>query len=285
MSKLRVERWTDAAAFAEQVGPFLRRAAPLYDLQLGLIRLLEADPSQASAALLAAAYDDADEMLGVFLQFGHRKPVLTRMPDHVAHAFAEILALSERPVPAVTGPPEAVHAFATKYAQLCGVECVDGSPMGLYRLERVNPPKPAPGRLVLAGTEHLAVAADFDIGFRRDVHMHDPMGDPHENAKRRIGDRKLYFWLDLQGLPVSVALRNRETDETAAISFVYTPSEQRGRGYASNCVASLCQLLLDEGKRYCTLFAELSNATSTGIYTAIGFEQVGETAEVLFRRE
>lgn len=262
----------------------MQRAAPLCDLQLGLIRLLEADPRQVETTLLAAALNEADEVVGVFLQFAHRKPVLTDMPEAAAHAFAELLAMSERSALGVTGPPESVHAFASKYAQLCGFECVDGSPMGLYRLDRLIVPKPAPGKLVLAGPEHVSIAADFDVGFRRDVHMIDPMGDPLANAKRRIADGKLYFWLDRQGLPVSVALRNRETDETAAISFVYTPRQQRGRGYASNCVASLCRLLLDEGKRYCTLFAELSNATSTGIYTSIGFEQVGEAAEVLFRQ-
>jgi predicted GNAT family acetyltransferase len=66
------------------------------------------------------------------------------------------------------------------------------------------------------------------------------------------------------------------------INFVYTPPAHRGRGYASACVAALTRRMLDEGRRYCFLFTDLSNPTSNGIYRAIGYEHQANFKHVRF---
>lgn len=49
--------------------------------------------------------------------------------------------------------------------------------------------------------------------------------------------------------------------------------------YASACVAALSQLILDEGKEFCTLFTDLANPTSNHIYQQIGYRPVCDFAE------
>ena len=66
------------------------------------------------------------------------------------------------------------------------------------------------------------------------------------------------------------------------IGPVYTPPEFRGRGYASACVAAASQLQLDAGRRFCFLFADLSNPTSNHIYQEIGYEPVGDVDRYVF---
>jgi predicted GNAT family acetyltransferase len=63
------------------------------------------------------------------------------------------------------------------------------------------------------------------------------------------------------------------------VNYVYTPPELRGRGYASACVASLTEQLLDEGHALCCLYTDLSNPTSNKIYQASGYRPVCDAAE------
>ena|SRR5687767_8705229 len=67
------------------------------------------------------------------------------------------------------------------------------------------------------------------------------------------------------------------------IGMVYTPPEFRGRGYASNYVATLTRRLLDSGRRFCFLFADLSNPTFNKIYQSVGYRHVCDFRKILFR--
>lgn len=67
------------------------------------------------------------------------------------------------------------------------------------------------------------------------------------------------------------------------IGPVYTPPEQRGRGYASSAVAAASQQALDEGASSCTLFTDLANPTSNSIYRALGNERFADWREYALR--
>ena len=56
----------------------------------------------------------------------------------------------------------------------------------------------------------------------------------------------------------TVAARIRPTPHGEAISLVYTSPQARGRGYASAVVAQVSQRILGDGKRFCTLYADLA---------------------------
>jgi predicted GNAT family acetyltransferase len=66
------------------------------------------------------------------------------------------------------------------------------------------------------------------------------------------------------------------------IGPVYTPPEHRRQGYASACTAAACVQVLDSGKSFVTLFADLANATSNHVYQAIGFEPVCDAQMIRF---
>ena len=59
----------------------------------------------------------------------------------------------------------------------------------------------------------------------------------------------------------------------ARIGPVYTPPEQRRKGYAGAAVAQVSQLFLDAGARVC-LYTDQANPTSNGIYQALGYGAV-----------
>ncbi len=72
------------------------------------------------------------------------------------------------------------------------------------------------------------------------------------------------------------------TPNGCAINLVYTPPPLRLLGYASNCVATLSQKMLDDGKSFCTLYTDLSNPTSNKIYRQVGYRLIAESQQIWF---
>ena len=72
------------------------------------------------------------------------------------------------------------------------------------------------------------------------------------------------------------------TPNGARIGPIYTPPDQRRRGYGSALTADLTQLQLDRGRRFCFLFTDLANPTSNSIYQQIGYRPVSDSAQWAF---
>jgi predicted GNAT family acetyltransferase len=95
-------------------------------------------------------------------------------------------------------------------------------------------------------------------------------------------DEGLWLWDD-DG-PVSMAGFGGATPNGIRIGPVFTPSERRGRGYATALVAAFSEWLLRRGRRFCFLFTDLANPTANRIYEQIGYRRICEAAEIVFER-
>ena len=93
----------------------------------------------------------------------------------------------------------------------------------------------------------------------------------------------LYVWE--HGSVVAMAITTRPITHSITVSEVYTPPEQRHKGYASAIVAALSQLQLDQGYQFCSLFTDLANPTSNSIYQKIGYRPVRDFEQYLFGEE
>jgi predicted GNAT family acetyltransferase len=71
-----------------------------------------------------------------------------------------------------------------------------------------------------------------------------------------------------------MASATEATQNSSRIGPVYTPPEYRKKGYASACVATLSQQLLNQGYQACYLYTDLANPTSNHIYKTIGYQPV-----------
>jgi predicted GNAT family acetyltransferase len=88
------------------------------------------------------------------------------------------------------------------------------------------------------------------------------------------------LWED--GGLVSMACKNRPTRKGISVGMVYTPPEARRRGHATACVGELSRQLLQTGREFCVLFADILNPTSNSIYQIIGYRSLGNFAEYEF---
>jgi predicted GNAT family acetyltransferase len=150
----------------------------------------------------------------------------------------------------------------------------------IYELTEVQCGITARGSFRRAGEDDKEILGAWTEEFHRDVFGAEPPEGIRREACARVDRGKTYLWCD--GKPVSTCGATRPTDHGIAISFVYTPPDQRGMGYATACVASLCEELLGRGYRFCVLYADAANPTSNEIYRRIGFKEAGDSVEVWF---
>jgi predicted GNAT family acetyltransferase len=71
-----------------------------------------------------------------------------------------------------------------------------------------------------------------------------------------------------------MAAITRRSPRVGAISHVYTPPAERGRGYAGAVTATLVELIQGEGRPTACLYTEERNPASNRCYARIGFQPV-----------
>jgi predicted GNAT family acetyltransferase len=153
----------------------------------------------------------------------------------------------------------------------------------IFRLDRVTPPRSAPGACREAAERDRGRLEAWLAAFNAEALPGVPASDTAEVADRflrRIG-RAAYLWEDA-GDVVAIAGVGGPTPRGIRIGPVYTPPDLRGRGYASNLVAAVTQLQLDAGRSFCFLFTNLANPTSNHIYQAIGYAPVVDVDQYRF---
>lgn len=141
-------------------------------------------------------------------------------------------------------------------------------------METLRPPEGVGGQL------RPATVADHDLLVRWvEAFNREALGDEDRwDATRWVEDalrsssRGVFLWENRE--PVALVAHGGPTPHGMRIGPVYTPPEHRRQGYASAATAAVSQRLLDNGRRFCFLYTDLTNPTSNHIYQAIGFQPV-----------
>ncbi|NES27438.1 GNAT family N-acetyltransferase [Micromonospora terminaliae] len=220
--------------------------------------------------------------------FAPRPPFLLPMPDEAAVALARVWHERGEEVRAVNGALPAVRRCAAEVARLGGGRVEVAQHTRLHELGDLVPPARVPGALVAATDDDVDLTAEWFDAFMADAD--EQAGRPrgvsaHETPDRaellrRIRDGRVWFWADETGRRVHLTAANPPAFGVARIGPVYTPPEQRGRGWAGNAVAEVSRLLRAEGARVC-LFTDQANPTSNRIYANLGYRAVVDMANLV----
>jgi RimJ/RimL family protein N-acetyltransferase len=176
------------------------------------------------------------------------------------HEGAGAVGLEQRPL------------WFVERARELGVAFADPIPQRIHVLRAPRiPVVQGSARVVTAGDAGLL--ADWLEAFGREAVPDDP---PASRAalEKVAGEGRHLLWIADGGRPVSVAGVARRLTTAAAIAPVYTPPEQRGRGYGAAVTAALAARLLADGKAAVCLYTDLRNAASNRCYAKIGFTGV-----------
>ncbi|MEW6216901.1 MAG: GNAT family N-acetyltransferase [Candidatus Bipolaricaulota bacterium] len=272
-----------AAEFLETAEETLLREEALYNLILGV----------ASRVRDGRSYGDDPPYFLSVLEAGELRAAAVRTPPHplilavpkgdvgAIETVVNHLRESDPHLPGVNGLVPHATAFARLWERRRPVRVEVGIQLRIHELRTVIPPSGVPGVLRPPREEERDILAAWIQGFQAEAVPDDPLTNPHEILNRFFaGGTTLRVWDD-DG-PVSMAGSSRSSVHGATVSLVYTPPENRGRGYASACVAGLSQLLLDQGYAFCALYTDLANPTSNKIYRAIGYRPLGDATVYRF---
>jgi uncharacterized protein len=263
-----LRRYNDPADFLDQARPFLRAAEAENVLMLGICETREVH----EPCYLAVVEED-DAVVACALRTPPHSVLLTRADRGALELLAADLLVKYPDLPSVAGPEPAVGQFAELWSALAGTNARLETRMRVFEACEVDRPARPPGRFRAAGEADLPALEQWATAFVEEVGLREPGA----TAREQIGEGRLFVWDD--GRPVTMAAWAGRTGRTVRINSVFTPPDLRGHGYASACVASLTQRLLDEGLASCCLYTDLANPTSNKIYQAVGYRPVCDAAE------
>lgn len=234
--------------------------------------------------------DDQGEVVGVGMRTAPFAPYplfLLPMPSDAAAALAHVLHARKERVLGVNGALPAAKTCAGELARLQGGTAEVTVHTRLHELKRVVPPAPARGRLRSVREDEVDVALAWFAAFAHDADeqagrepgsLHT-MTETEAGMQRRIAEERVWFWVDESDRPVHLTSYNLPAFGASRIGPVYTPREQRGRGYAGNAVAQVSQRILDAGARPC-LYTDQANPTSNQLYASLGYEPVVDMVDL-----
>lgn len=282
---MKLVRYGAIAAFYERVEAFLLEREAEHNLLLGISATLQHQPGYYTSPPYLAAVEQNGEVALVVMRTPPHSPVLSlAAPDCAADQALDLLAGDLRAVygaqvNGVNGPSALSLGFAERWREATGRAYRVSVRERIYRLDAVTP---VAG---VAGTMRAATEADRSLLERWVVEFQDEALPPTEfrmpperwvTLQLTPPMRNIVLWVDAEGLPVTMVGVRHSTPHGATIGPVYTPPEQRRRGYASACVAAVSQQLLDEGRQFCFLYTNLDNPTSNHIYQTIGYRPVSD---------
>ncbi len=287
---MEIKHFNDPEDFQKQVLPYLVHWEAENNLLLGIL-----------AGIIAGEYRDTKPYLGIIADAGEIQTAVLCTPPYPAllsyqnppPAPAVLQALLED-LPSslgedfcgLAGNKEYVTPLIDLWQTISRKEACLEMAQRIYRLDRVEPVQGVPGQLRLVSENDRELLQDWYAGFHRDSMGTEP--NPSQ-VRRQVKTyleadprmRGMRIW-EVDGKPVSMAGYAGPTPHGIRVGAVYTPPEQRRKGYASACTAGVSQYLLDQDFQFCFLFTDLMNPTSNHIYQQIGYQPVCDVDRYIF---
>ncbi|GAC1582812.1 MAG: GNAT family N-acetyltransferase [Candidatus Dormibacteria bacterium] len=262
-----------------RVHAFLARDGAVNNLPIRLLSPALDDPPSLGSAYLGAVERDGQVVAAAVCTF--LKLALASSTDLEAVRMLARDAKARLPgLPGVLGPVAEVEAFLDGW----GPESPPrpGMQQRIYCLTAVAHLRPSAGHPRPADMEDRPTVLRWFYDFTAEA-LHG-LGHPDIEATvdARIRDDQVLLW-HVGGRPVSMAVGRQAPTQGAVIGPVFTPVDDRGKGYGTSVVAELSRRLLSAGANSCLLYTDLSNRTSNAIYQRIGYAPVCDVSEVWLR--
>ena len=283
---MEVLRYDDPETFRRDGASVLLADAARNNLPLGVLQVLLDHPEVYPVFHLWLAVQDG-QPVGLALQTEPYNVLLAEpLVDEAVDALAEAAVVDAGRLSGITANIPWADRFAERVTTMTGrtAERIMGE--GVWQLTTVSDvPMPS-------GAARVATPGDRDLLRRWIQAFADealPPEHPREDTRMdldidlRLAEQGGAYWLWEDGVPVSMSGHHVVPGVGSRIGPVYTPPQQRGRGYATRLVAEHSAARLAAGDTACFLFTDLANPTSNAIYARIGYTKVCEAVEYSFR--
>ncbi|HDR7799096.1 TPA: GNAT family N-acetyltransferase [Bacillus tropicus] len=276
---IQLHVYEEILTFKEAVTPFLEKNEQENNLILGVLQMVQ-------QPIFMGVAKQEEEIVIVFLQTEEKKQIIVATSEMVEEDIVELakkLAEVYPNIPGLIGNKKIVQRLAEEIAVLENKKTTVAMEQGIYELKQVKKKWNGDGVFREVNSDELTLIEQWIYQFCEDVKLPTTKEEAKQTAHTLITNHRL-FGLEVDGKLVSVAAKTRPTKNNITVNFVYTPTEAREKGYASNCVAALSQRMLDKGYKTTTLYTDLANPTSNKIYQEVGYEQIAESVLIFLEK-
>jgi len=172
------------------------------------------------------------------------------------------------------------QSFITQYKKSISCNFNEIRGMDIMEIRKVNEIKPVDGIHRTAVNAESKLITDWMIQFQIEALASEM---DYEVALKKvtnlINNNKIFVYENIEHRIVSMATATRKLIHGMAISYVFTPEEFRGKGYAAANIYYLSKELLESGYEFCTLFADKKNLVSNRAYEKVGYIGMEENYE------
>ena len=277
-SPVIVERFSSAEEFSRAAEEFLVAREAENNLLLGIA----ADLARGSG------YGEIAPYLGVAMRGGRVTAAIVRTPpygvavsesddDEAVDALAQDVLQVYPDLPGAIGPIRSSGRFVEKWESLTIQRSRIRANERIYRCGAVTRARSPRGEMRAFRGADRQYALQWWKLFISESKLPRLGGDAQilDGIDRRVSDPDggIFFW-EVDGEVVSMAGAGGKTPNGVRIGPVYTPPNERGKGYGTALVADLTTAMLERGRQFCFLFTDLANPISNSIYSQIGYVPV-----------
>lgn len=272
--------YQEIGEYMEKARPLLEKKEDLYSLFLGVLGQIEQGCYETFFLGLA---EDAQGVAALALMTPPHplQLIVCREDVNVEALVANEFRNAKIEIPGVIGDKGTAERFAEAWGGLAEI----AMDQGLYRIDAVRKKlAKSPGNWRVANRLDAPLLVDWYQLFSVDTGIGHPS---QEEAEEKIADfisrKEVFLWED-GGRTVSCMKKARPSKHGITVSFVFTPSELRKKGYARTLVAEVTEELLNEYD-FAMLYTDLANGTSNKIYQEIGYEQIANPVHLKFGQQ
>lgn len=207
----------------------------------------------------------------------------TNNTSDILYKFAakEVYKINKN-LPGVNTETSIGEKFAKYYCELANKICKLHLPMRILVLDQLASPQlrdDVSYRLATEGDKEIL--KQFTKEFYAEALHEEKTNEDLENEFYK-NLNKGYYVLEKDGKIVSQTISSRKLKKGKCVSGVYTPIDERHKGYAYNLVYRVSKEFLDSGAKYCVLFTDDSNPISNHVYEKIGYKRKVDTSDFDF---
>jgi predicted GNAT family acetyltransferase len=272
---------SDIEEYAERTWDLLTASPAEHTIPLTVLETVRGGHRWSDEPMLFGWFEDGAKVRGAVFRTPPFELLLAVVPEDSTAELAAVLRAGRAGLPGANGEVASVERFAAAWSAATGARARTTLRLRLYELGTLTAPQPAP-----AGRGRAAAAGDLETAMRWlsafQAETASPGGAVESMVRERIEDGRLWLWEDETGAAASLASRTVAVAGVARVAPVYTPPEQRRRGYGAAVTAACTAAALERGAERVVLFTDLANPTSNAIYQRIGYRPIGRRQVVRF---
>ncbi|RNF39238.1 GNAT family N-acetyltransferase [Planococcus salinus] len=276
--------YSESLDFADKVEPYLYAEEEKNSLFIGVLGQIKTGRYED---YFLATVEDEGELVAACLMtppYPLELLIFKQIPDIEKFIVGQLVD-SEVEVNGVGGEQETAYVFADAWVAQTGDSVKVRMNQGLLRIDSLNKGwEKSEGTWKVASKKEASLLEQWFMDFHRETGL--PLYTAAENKRKIenfIEEKEIYVW-EVDGEVVSSMKKSRPSRHGISISFVYTPEEHRGKGYAKTLVAEVTEELLLEFD-FVLLYTDLQNPASNKIYQEIGYEEIANPVELLFEKK